>query len=81
VGIVMSAPPLTADRDGAVAIIRLNRPDTLNALDAELVSALAAELERTAGDSSVRAVVLTGSGGSFCSGAKARNSGLPNVKL
>jgi enoyl-CoA hydratase/carnithine racemase len=69
VGIVMSAPPLTADRDGAVAIIRLNRPDTLNALDAELVSALAAELERTAGDSSVRAVVLTGSGGSFCSGA------------
>jgi len=65
----MTARPLIADRDGPVALLRLNRPESLNALDGELVAALSAELERTAEDPGVRAIVLTGNGGSFCSGA------------
>jgi 2-(1,2-epoxy-1,2-dihydrophenyl)acetyl-CoA isomerase len=65
----MSAPSLLTDRDGAVAVLTLNRPAAMNALDDELVRALAGALEQAAGDASVRAVVLQGTGGSFCSGA------------
>lgn len=60
---------LLEERHGAVALLRLNRPQTLNALDRELVSALGEALERTTADTGVRAVVLTGEGGAFCSGA------------
>lgn len=65
----MSAPSLLTDRDGAVTVLTLNRPAAMNALDDELVRGLAAELERAAGDAAVRAIVLQGTGGSFCSGA------------
>ncbi|HEX6271533.1 MAG TPA: enoyl-CoA hydratase-related protein [Polyangiaceae bacterium] len=60
---------LVEESDGAVRILRLNRPATMNALDTELVGALAAGLGRARDDESVRAILLTGEGGSFCSGA------------
>jgi enoyl-CoA hydratase/carnithine racemase len=60
---------LLEERHGAVALLCLNRPETLNALDSTLVSALGEALERITTDASVRAVVLTGEGGAFCSGA------------
>lgn len=53
--------------DGDVAIVTLNRPDRYNAINGELSAALVAAMER-AGDES-RAVVLTGEGKAFCSGA------------
>lgn len=57
---------LTAD--GKVAIVTLNRPDSINALSAAMMADLNAALERieTGG---FRALVLTGSGRGFCSGA------------
>jgi enoyl-CoA hydratase/carnithine racemase len=60
---------LLDERRGPVALLRLNRPETLNALDAALVTALGAALEAVTRDPSVRAIVLTGEGGAFCSGA------------
>ena len=60
---------LLVEREGAVATLIMNRPKTRNALDPELLLALAAALEQVALDSSVRAVVLTGAGDAFCSGA------------
>lgn len=60
---------LLEERQGAVALLRLNRPEALNALDRALVAALGDALERVTADPSVRAVVLTGEGGAFCSGA------------
>lgn len=60
---------LSATREGAVAVLELARPEARNALNEELMSALAAELEGLAADDSVRAVVLTGAGGHFCAGA------------
>ena len=51
-----------------VADVRLNRPDKLNALDAEMFVALAEAGERLVTDSSVRAVVLSGEGRAFCAG-------------
>jgi 2-(1,2-epoxy-1,2-dihydrophenyl)acetyl-CoA isomerase len=53
---------------GPVRTLALNRPERRNALDAELLDRLPEELERTAQDTSVRAVVLTGRGGAFCAG-------------
>lgn len=68
------APPLLVERDGAVGILKLNRASTRNALNRELVVALGDALGEVARDREVRAVVLTGSGGSFCSGADLRSA-------
>jgi 2-(1,2-epoxy-1,2-dihydrophenyl)acetyl-CoA isomerase len=60
---------LLVEREGPVATLILNRPTTRNALDPELLAALATALRDVAQDPSVRAVVLTGAGDAFCSGA------------
>src|SRR6478735_850765 len=60
---------LLIEREGPVATLIMNRPQTKNALDPELLAALAAGLAGVADDPSVRAVVLTGAGDAFCSGA------------
>jgi 2-(1,2-epoxy-1,2-dihydrophenyl)acetyl-CoA isomerase len=60
---------LLAEREGPVATLIMNRPQTKNALDPELLRALGAGLAEVAADPSVRAVVLTGAGDAFCSGA------------
>ena len=54
--------------DGPLAVVTLNRPESLNALDARLGRDLAQALLAAAGDSAVRAVVLTGAGRAFCAG-------------
>ncbi|MEB3022828.1 enoyl-CoA hydratase/isomerase family protein [[Mycobacterium] crassicus] len=50
-------------------ILELNRPATKNSLNTALLSALNSELAAVRNDDTVRAVVLTGSGGIFCAGA------------
>jgi len=60
---------LIVEREGPVATLIMNRPQTKNALDPELLHALASGLAEVAADPSVRAVVLTGAGDAFCSGA------------
>ena len=55
-------------QDPAVAIVTLNRPARRNALTTELKDALVEALEKVAADPAVRAVVLAGSGKSFCVG-------------
>ena len=54
--------------EDSVAIVRLNRPDVRNAINDEMRAQFVAALDRAANDEVVRAVVLTGSGKSFCSG-------------
>jgi 2-(1,2-epoxy-1,2-dihydrophenyl)acetyl-CoA isomerase len=54
-------------RDGA-ALLVMNRPDQLNALNNELATALNQAFERIGKDDSVRVVVLTGAGRAFCAG-------------
>jgi 2-(1,2-epoxy-1,2-dihydrophenyl)acetyl-CoA isomerase len=54
-------------RDGAVLTITLNRPDVLNAFNADLHRALSAALNEAQADE-VRAVVITGAGRGFCVG-------------
>ncbi|MGH3682460.1 MAG: enoyl-CoA hydratase-related protein [Natronosporangium sp.] len=64
--------PLLVTRDGAVATLTLNRPDSLNSLDVALKEALAEQLVAVADDHGVRAVVLTGAGRAFCVGQDLR---------
>lgn len=51
-----------------VAVLTLNRPEKLNAMDVTLVAELHAALDEVGGDRGVRAVVLTGAGRGFCAG-------------
>jgi len=53
---------LLNERDGAVAILRLNRPHVLNALSSELCRALHRAIVQLGADNTVRAIVLTGTG-------------------
>ncbi len=68
----MTGPAVVLERDAAVAVITLNRPDRRNALTVELKEALVAAVAEVGADSSVRAVVLTGSGKAFCVGQDLR---------
>ena len=54
--------------DDGVADVRLNRPDKLNALDAEMFEALVAAGDGLAREPGLRAVVLSGEGRAFCAG-------------
>jgi methylglutaconyl-CoA hydratase len=56
------------DRRG-IATVTLNRPEQHNAFDEVLIADLTASLKRLEGDPGIRAVVLTGAGGSFSAGA------------
>ena len=60
-------PVLVEDR-GAVRVITLNRPNLRNAIDLPLRYALADAIEAADAAVGVRAIVLTGAGGAFCSG-------------
>jgi 2-(1,2-epoxy-1,2-dihydrophenyl)acetyl-CoA isomerase len=59
---------LLVRREDGVLWLTLNRPDRLNALDAELLDTLPVALESAAHDDGVRVVVLTGHGRGFCAG-------------
>ena len=60
--------------DGVV-LLRLNRPERLNALNEELVGELRRTFASLATEHDVRVVILTGTGRGFCSGIDVRNFG------
>jgi enoyl-CoA hydratase/carnithine racemase len=71
---IMSEEVLIVERDGAVAIVTMNRPQTRNALNKQLHTELGAMLQKLGDDTSVRVIVLTGAGGAFCAGADLKSS-------
>jgi enoyl-CoA hydratase/carnithine racemase len=60
--------PLLREANGPLAILTLNRPAARNALSEEMIAALHAEIDTTATDNSVRAVVIAANGPSFSAG-------------
>lgn len=65
----MAYETINVEIEGEVALIRLNRPDALNALNSTLLSELAAALTEADGNDKVRCIVLTGSEKAFAAGA------------
>lgn len=66
----MAFENLIVERDGAIAIVTINRPKVLNALNTPTMDELAAAMGELAADEAVRAIVLTGAGEkSFVAGA------------
>ncbi len=63
------------ERDEGVAVVTLNRPDRLNALNAEIMDAFLAAIEGVAVDPEVGAVVVTGAGRGFCAGGDTKDGG------
>lgn len=61
-------PPLLLDRDGPVAVLTMNLPERRNALSVPMRAAFVEALEELEADRSVRAAVITGAAGTFCSG-------------
>lgn len=63
----MADVDLTFPREG-IALLTLNRPDSLNAMTSEMVELLHRRLDEIAVNRDVRVVVLTGAGRGFCAG-------------
>jgi 2-(1,2-epoxy-1,2-dihydrophenyl)acetyl-CoA isomerase len=77
--------PVTLNRDGAVLVITLNRPESLNALNRDTNRALKAAIDAAARDGDVGAIIVTGAGRAFCAGADLKDvtaryaAGEPNL--
>jgi 2-(1,2-epoxy-1,2-dihydrophenyl)acetyl-CoA isomerase len=66
---VSSDEDLHIDREGSVAVVRLQRPARRNAIDRETAIALRTFFQGATSDGDVRAIVITGTGRDFCTGA------------
>src|SRR5262245_60895309 len=68
------------ERHGAVAVLRLDDPTTMNALSPSIKAGLAANVPKLLGDASLRAIVLTGTGKAFCAGGDIRAMREPEAR-
>ncbi len=59
---------VTISVENQIADVRLNRPDKLNALSQDMFAAISKAIDRLAGETNVRVVVLSGEGKGFCAG-------------
>ena len=59
---------LTFERDGATAIVTMNRPEAKNALSLPMLVGMKDAWEEIDGNDDIRCAILTGAGGTFCAG-------------
>ncbi|WP_456695138.1 crotonase/enoyl-CoA hydratase family protein [Aeromicrobium sp. P5_D10] len=64
----MTAPRVLTEIDGPVAYVTLNRPDKLNGVDLETIAELIDAAKLLRNNTEIRAIVLQGTGRSFCAG-------------
>jgi len=60
---------IMTSKSGSIATIKLNRPEVKNAINPALIDLLSEELIKLKNDDSVRVIIITGNGNTFCSGA------------
>lgn len=65
---MIDEPRIILRKTGPIAYLLLNRPDKLNALDAQMMTALAARCAEIEHDDEIRVVILSGEGKAFCAG-------------
>jgi 2-(1,2-epoxy-1,2-dihydrophenyl)acetyl-CoA isomerase len=77
----MSTQTILYGFDNGIATLRFNRPQALNAMTLPLMEELNAAFDRAANDPSVRAIVLTGEGRAFSTGADLTADNAPPVDV
>ncbi len=77
----MSEHIVLTERHGAVALVTLNRPDALNALNRALRAEIVRVFNELRKDESIRAVVLTGAGRAFTAGIDLKEAGQTGFAL
>jgi enoyl-CoA hydratase len=68
----MSEPAVLVSKDNRLATVTLNRPEKLNALNAELRTTFCATMQKLRADPEVGCVIITGAGRAFCAGLDLR---------
>ena len=63
-----SEPLVVRDDKGEICYLTINRPKSYNALSIECMEALTGQVENISADSSIKVVILSGSGKGFCAG-------------
>jgi 2-(1,2-epoxy-1,2-dihydrophenyl)acetyl-CoA isomerase len=77
-----SQEPVVISRDGAVGIMRLNQPESLNAFSQEIKDGLGRGIFEFLEDPAIRAILITGTGRAFCAGGDLRTmDGLTTVAV
>ena len=79
----------TEQAEAGILVVTITRPERRNALSSNTLVAMHREIDRIAGDPSVRVVVLTGEGTGFCAGADMKSgpedsddlAGVPGAEL
>ena len=69
-------PGVLCQKEGAVGMLTLDEPSTLNAMTPALLESLTRAIGELTADASIRAIVLTGAGRGFCSGQNLRDQTL-----
>lgn len=75
-----SDPVVLQETSDGVRVLRLNRPDKMNGINAELLKALIEAVQAATHDEEVRAIGITGAGRGFCAGADLGNSKASDFK-
>lgn len=65
--------------EGPVAYVQLNRPEVFNSFNREMALELRSILDKLAGDTSLRVIVLTGTGKAFCAGQDLKEVTTPEL--
>ncbi|MDB5349569.1 MAG: enoyl-CoA hydratase/carnithine racemase [Planctomycetota bacterium] len=74
----MSQPLVLIEEHGPIAVLTLNRPERRNALSRALVNELSDSIDKLAADPTLRALVLTGNGPTFCAGMDLKEASEPS---
>ncbi|SEM77214.1 crotonase/enoyl-CoA hydratase family protein [Nonomuraea pusilla] len=74
----ISTPHCRVERDGHVVTVTMNRPAARNALSADMLIGMASAWAYVSAEPGVRVAILTGAGGTFCSGADLKAMGQPS---
>jgi enoyl-CoA hydratase len=76
----MSQPVVLVSKDNRLATVTLNRPEKLNALNAELRTTFCATMQKLRADPEVGCVIITGAGRAFCAGLDLRELSTAQVR-
>ena len=74
----MPDDPILYQSDGMIATITLNRPQNRNSMTPDVMNVFKDYIQRVRSEETLRALIITGTGNTFCSGADFRRSVLPD---